>query len=372
MRVLILSALLGCGNDIGVTKQAQCDGLVQQQEATVDAPFDVDGDGAFDGTNPDCQATYAAADLDCDDADAAIHPGAAELACSGVDEDCDASTPDGADVDADGYTACEDCADSVATVNPGALEIACNDTDDDCDAATSDGADVDGDGYTACDDCADALFDINPGIVEVACNGTDDDCDPATRDGADIDIDGDGNSACTDCDDSDASVVGDSTVDRDADGWNECDDCDDTQSAAFPGGTEVCDTPLDEDCDGEVDDGCVSDYTGTWELDDTIAYSCTFGVVTIDFDRVLIEDSAPDVSVDALGSGAQPGTMDGTFSTATTFSTEQIVRGSCTEVYAFSATFTSANTFDGTFTADFVGSGCFDCTDQTWTFTGSR
>jgi len=35
----------------------------------VDAPFDADGDGYFDATNPDCADTYAADQLDCDDGD---------------------------------------------------------------------------------------------------------------------------------------------------------------------------------------------------------------------------------------------------------------------------------------------------------------
>ncbi|MDP2312839.1 MAG: putative metal-binding motif-containing protein [Pseudomonadota bacterium] len=324
--MLLPLVLVACASDIGITKQAQCDAVLQQQEDTVDAPFDVDGDGAFDGANPDCAATYAAIDLDCDDADPEIRPGKPELECNGVDDDCDPATPDGEDVDADGYTACEDCADAVAEVSPGALEVACNSLDDDCDEATLDGADADGDGLTA----------------------------------------------CTDCDDTDAAVVGDFTVDLDGDGWTQCNDCDDTDIDAFPGGSEVCDNAVDDDCNGLVDDGCVSDYTDTWSLDDTIAYTCTFGVVTMDFERVLITDAYPDVTVNSLGSGAQPGEMTGVFTSSTAFSAEQVVRGSCTEVYTFAAEFTSMTTFDGTFTADFVGSGCFDCASQSWSFTGSR
>ncbi|MES2638593.1 MAG: MopE-related protein [Myxococcota bacterium] len=336
--------LVACASDIGITKQAQCDGVLQQQEDTVDAPFDVDQDGAFDGTNPDCAATYAAVDLDCDDADPAIRPGVAEVGCNGLDDDCDDATPDGDDVDEDGFSACEDCADGEPDVNPGKLEVACNTIDDDCDPATLDGVDADEDGATACDDCNEGDPAVGPGVTETACNGVDDDCDVATLDGSDLD----------------------------ADGWTQCDDCDDTDVSAFPGGTEVCDNAVDDDCDGDVDEGCVSDYTDTWNLDDTIAYSCTFGVVTINFDRVLITDSSPDIVVNVLGSGAQPGEMNGTFTSSTSFEAEQVVRGSCTEVYTFSGTFTSMTTFAGTFSADFVGSGCFDCANQSWTVTGSR
>ncbi len=344
--VLGLALLVAaCGNDIGIAKQSACDGVLQEGEDTVDQPFDVDGDGAFDAANPDCAATYAAQFLDCDDADPSV-PGDAEIACNGIDDDCLSETPDGDDLDGDGYDACEDCADSVVEVNPGAVEVACNELDDDCDEATPDGDDADGDGVTACSDCNDADTSVGPGATEAACNGVDDDCNPDTPDGADLDLDG----------------------------WTQCDDCDDTSDIAYPGATEVCDNGADDDCDGDIDDGCVSDYTDTWDLDTTVAYQCIWGLISIDFDQVLIEDAYPSVTVNALGGGAQPGEMTGTFSSSTEFSAAQSVAGSCREVYTLEATFTSMTSFEGTFTAEFIGSSsaCFDCTSQSWSVTGSR
>ena len=47
-------------------------GTADGGEATVDAPYDADGDGFFDASNPDCAATYAADRLDCNDQDPAI------------------------------------------------------------------------------------------------------------------------------------------------------------------------------------------------------------------------------------------------------------------------------------------------------------
>jgi hypothetical protein len=342
---LLPLGLVACGNDIGITKQAQCDGVLQGQEETVDSPFDADGDGAFDGTNPDCVSTYAPVDLDCDDSNPDIRPGVAEVGCNGVDDDCDADTPDGDDVDADGFTSCDDCADSVAEVNPGAVELTCNGVDDDCSADTPDGDDLDGDGATACDDCNDSNPDIGPGSTETVCNEIDDDCNPETLDGDDLD----------------------------GDGWSQCSDCDDSDPGAFPGGTEVCDNGVDDDCNGDIDDGCISDYSDTWDLDTSISYTCALGNVTIDFDQVLIDDLSPDITIDALGSGIQPGQMAGTFTTSTDFSGVNVQRGTCTETYVFEGSFTSMTSFTATFSARYTGGfNCLDCTNQTWSVTGTR
>jgi len=79
---------------------------------------DADGDGFGDAgvPAPSCSgavpAGYAATAGDCNDASAAVHPGAAET-CNGIDDDCDGLVDDGASVeDADGdriRDACDDC-----------------------------------------------------------------------------------------------------------------------------------------------------------------------------------------------------------------------------------------------------------------------
>ncbi|GDX80302.1 hypothetical protein LBMAG42_21130 [Deltaproteobacteria bacterium] len=173
----------------------------------------VDGDGdayrADDTTtasaDADCddggEAAATTSVGDCDDADAAYHPGAAEADCEDPnDYNCDGSTGLD-DLDGDGFGACEECNDALATVNPDAIEI-CNGLDDDCSGAVDDHAvdaatlhaDNDGDGYgnptvagTSCSDnpgyvedgtdCDDGRSDVYPGADDPPGDGIDQNCD---------------------------------------------------------------------------------------------------------------------------------------------------------------------------------------------------
>ena len=212
--VLILFALAAC-SDKGDDSSGGGGG---GDDSNPPGNEDADNDG-FDVTE------------DCNDADAAINPDAAEV-CDGVDNDCtdgiDVGATDAtdyfADGDADGYGAgaatasCEkvagqvangdDCDDANKLVHPGATEV-CDDldTDEDCDTLSDDEddsvdtstatgvafVDVDGDGYgtgkklAVCDvgtgysatggDCDDASIAANPGAPEVCGDAVDDDCD---------------------------------------------------------------------------------------------------------------------------------------------------------------------------------------------------
>jgi hypothetical protein len=73
-------------------------------------------------------------DVDCNDAVAAIRPGAGDIPGNGVDEDCDGSDAV-LDRDGDGAAASVDCDDANAARHPGAVDVPANGVDEDCNGA---------------------------------------------------------------------------------------------------------------------------------------------------------------------------------------------------------------------------------------------
>ena len=263
-----------------------CNGVDDDCDGTVDnasgAYWYVDADGDRYGDPDTAQAACDVEGLvsvgtDCDDQDAAVHPGASEW-CNEVDDDCDGETDEDPldvlvqypDADGDGWGAeqptlsCEllsgtverggDCDDQDDQVHPGASEW-CNDVDDDCDGSLDEDAadaldwwtDNDGDGFgtdpvlRSCSqpssttdndrDCDDTDAQVHPDAEEL-CNSLDDDCDGSTdpADSSDAtswyaDADGDGYGTPL------------YTVDacEQPSGWVDDDsDCDDTDDQATP------------------------------------------------------------------------------------------------------------------------------------------
>ncbi len=220
-----------------------CDGLIADDDDAVDGIqyyYDEDDDGyGTSVSRTSCEPTgFYRADNpdDCDDTDAATHPGADEY-CDTVDRDCDSAIDEDhaldastwyTDGDGDGFgdpsTADVECYQPTGTVS--------DDTD-----------------------CDDTDATVKPGATEI-CDGQLNDCDGGSLPTDESDDDGDGYVECTwvatGWDGSGAVVGGD--------------DCDDTDALSFPGGTETCDGVADEDCDTQVDEDGAVDVV-TWYLD---------------------------------------------------------------------------------------------------------
>ena len=289
-----------------------CDGQIDEGQSFLDwyADIDLDGHGDISDLISACSQPpgYILDNTDCDDTNSSIYPGATEI-CNSLDDDCDGQIDEGlvlpqwyADTDADtfgdlnnltvacsqplGYVATPtDCDDTNNSIYPGATEI-CNSLDDNCDGQIDENqsflnwyADTDADAFgdlgdvvSACSqppgyilnntDCDDTNSSIYPGALE-ACNSLDDDCDGQVDEGvlsawyADTDADtfGDLNNLTVACNQPVGYVI-DAT------------DCDDTNSSIYPGAIEICNS-LDDDCDGQIDEGLVlpqwyADVDGDW------------------------------------------------------------------------------------------------------------
>jgi hypothetical protein len=133
----------------------------------------------------------ACADVDCNDGDNTVKPGAVEACGNSRDDNCDGQVDENCagcvDRDADGVCANVDCNDEDGTVRPGGAERCGDGVDNDCngqvDESCANCTDADGDGYCVPTDCNDGAANVNPTVAEICGNGLDDDCDAAVDEG---------------------------------------------------------------------------------------------------------------------------------------------------------------------------------------------
>ncbi|MEO8066644.1 MAG: MopE-related protein [Flavobacteriales bacterium] len=241
--------LTGCSHTPG--PDADGDGICDATDACIDV--DSDGYGAVGTSTTGC----AFSATDCDDNDPTAHPGAVEL-CDGIDNNCDGQIDEGCGGCPLAGQACDDgnpcttndvqngacgCAGTPAT------EVCGNGIDDDCDGQVDEGC-------GGCPPAGTPCSDGNPCTVNDVHDGA---CNCISSFFA---------TNGTQCDDGNPNTINDvcngigqcfgtmNCTDNDADGFTTCQgDCNDNNANIHPGATEVCDG-VDNDCDGQVDEGC--------------------------------------------------------------------------------------------------------------------
>ncbi len=195
---------------------------------------------------------------DCDDRNAGVHPGAAEICGDGIDQDCSGADPACPPVersfwyrDRDGDRYGDGTVTEAAT-RPGSSYFAA------------------GDLLATAGDCNDTSAGVHPGASEICGDGIDQDCQggdlacpPVERTlwYRDRDRDGHGDGSVTE-----AATRPGSSYFAAGDLLATSGDCNDTSAGVHPGASEICGDGIDQDCSG-ADLACPPPVTSSWYQD---------------------------------------------------------------------------------------------------------
>jgi hypothetical protein len=247
--------------------ESSCDGIDNDCDGAVDEGCDCDFNGSSQGV---CAGSTVASDGSCTEP---TDYEADESSCDSLDNDCDGVTDEGCPCDYDGSTdgVCGTATidDTGACAAPAAYEAdeaTCGDSlDNDCDGAADENCPCDFNGQTD-GVCATATTDGSGTCQQPSgyvsdegtgnCDGADNDCDGMVDEGC----------ACTDgdtqnCYSGPSGTAGTGLCQQGTQtcasgAWGTC------QNEVLPS-NETCGNATDEDCDGLVNEGCPCDFNGT-------------------------------------------------------------------------------------------------------------
>lgn len=150
-----------------------------------------------------------------------------------------------------------------------------------------------------------------------------------------------------------------------------------THLCVCPSGVECAGTccPVGQTCNGGVCSDDTFDPDGSYLLTPQVSYVCAYGLVNVSHATFTFNDTGTSLLVTPSPSDSNCCTMSSPTDSAIdgSFSVSCFCDGAglCDEYYSLDGTFTDNETWEGTFTANFVGS-CFGCSYQSWNLTGTK
>ncbi len=249
-----------------------CDGMTDEGVQTT-YYRDMDGDTFGDPANTTLACSpptgYVTNNTDCDDNDALEKPG--QVWYDDTDNDGHGQTgaasitaclrPTGYKAAVELMSTAGDCNDNNAAIKPGATEI-CDSIDNDCDGMTDEGVqttyyrDMDGDTFG---DPANTTLACSPPTGYVTNNTDCDDNDALEKPGQvwydDTDNDGHGQTGAA----SITACLRPTGYKAAVELMSTAGDCNDAVAAINPAATEICDG-IDNNCDGQIDNGALATY----------------------------------------------------------------------------------------------------------------